>query len=125
VVSNRWGGSDASDASFGSFFNHPGVAIPASSGDAGYGVQYPASSHYVTAVGGTHLVAGGGARGWTETAWSGAGSGCSTLNTALSGQASAGTGWAEGGGAGLSGGGEPPTRAGGRVLRQRCLGWRE
>ena len=92
VVSNSWGGSDASDASFGSFFNHTGVAITASSGDAGYGVQYPASSHYVTAVGGTHLVAGGGSRGWTETAWSGAGSGCSTLNTALSGAASADTG---------------------------------
>jgi subtilase family serine protease len=92
VVSNSWGGSDASDASFGSFFNHPGVAITASSGDAGYGVEYPASSHFVTAVGGTHLVAGGGTRGWTETAWSGAGSGCSTFNTALSGAATADTG---------------------------------
>jgi subtilase family serine protease len=94
VVSNSWGGSDASDATYGSFFNHPGVAITVSSGDAGYGVEYPASSHYVTAVGGTHLVASGGTRGWTETAWSGAGSGCSTFNTALSGAAGAGTGCA-------------------------------
>ena len=94
VVSNSWGGSDASDATYGSFFNHPGVAITVSSGDAGYGVEYPASSHYVTAVGGTHLVVGGGTRGWTETAWSGAGSGCSTFNTALSGAAGAGTGCA-------------------------------
>jgi subtilase family serine protease len=94
VVSNSWGGSDASDATYGSFFNHPGVAITVSSGDAGYGVEYPASSHYVTAVGGTHLVAGGGTRGWTETAWSGAGSGCSTLNAALSGATGAGTGCA-------------------------------
>jgi subtilase family serine protease len=33
----------------------------------------------VIAVGGTHLVKDGSARGWTETAWSGAGSGCSTV----------------------------------------------
>jgi len=92
VISNSWGGSDASDATYGSFFNHPGIAITVSSGDNGYGVEYPASSQYVTGVGGTHLTAGGGTRGWTETAWSGAGSGCSTLNAAISGQASAGTG---------------------------------
>jgi subtilase family serine protease len=92
VVSNSWGGSDAADATYGAYFNHPGVAITVSSGDNGYGVEYPASSHYVTAVGGTTLTSGGGTRGWTETAWSGAGSGCSTLNTALSGAAGAGTG---------------------------------
>lgn len=92
VVSNSWGGSDASDATYGAFFNHPGTAITVSSGDAGYGVQYPASSHYVTAVGGTTLTAGGGTRGWTETAWSGAGSGCSAFNVALSGAASFDTG---------------------------------
>jgi subtilase family serine protease len=92
VISNSWGGSDAADSTYGSYFNHPGIAITVSTGDAGYGVEYPASSHYVTAVGGTHLTVGGGARGWTETAWSGAGSGCSTLNTALSGQASFNTG---------------------------------
>ncbi len=95
VISNSWGGSDASDSTYGSFFNHPGIAITVSSGDNGYGVEYPASSHYVTAVGGTHLTSGGGTRGWTETVWSGAGSGCSTLNTALSGQASVGTGCAK------------------------------
>ncbi len=92
VISNSWGGSDASDATYGSAFNHPGVAITVSSGDNGYGVEYPASSHYVTAVGGTTLTSGGGTRGWTETAWSGAGSGCSSFNTALSGAASFGTG---------------------------------
>jgi len=38
-------------------FNHPGVSIFASSGDSGSaaGAQYPASSFYVTAVGGTVL----------------------------------------------------------------------
>ena len=50
---------------------------------------------YVTAVGGTSLrTAAGNTRGWTETAWSGAGSGCSTFNTALSGAASFNTGCA-------------------------------
>ena len=36
-------------------FNHPGIAITVSSGDSGYGVEFPASSQYVTAVGGTTL----------------------------------------------------------------------
>jgi subtilase family serine protease len=95
VISNSWGGGDVSDSTYGSYFNHPGVAITVSSGDAGYGVEYPASSQYVTAVGGTHLVSGGGTRGWTETVWSGAGSGCSTLNSALSGASTFGTGCAK------------------------------
>ncbi|MFJ4844670.1 carboxypeptidase regulatory-like domain-containing protein [Streptomyces sp. NPDC088733] len=59
-------------------YNHPGVAMVASSGDYGYGVSYPAASPYVTAVGGTSLTADGGTdRGWSESAWDGAGSGCS------------------------------------------------
>jgi subtilase family serine protease len=95
VISNSYGGSDAADSTYGSYFNHPGVAITVSSGDNGYGVEYPASSHYVTAVGGTSLKRSTSTRGWTETVWSGAGSGCSTLNTALSGQASVGTGCAK------------------------------
>jgi subtilase family serine protease len=92
VVSNSYGGSDASDATYGTYFNHPGVAITVSSGDAGFGVEYPASSHYVTAVGGTSLVPAGNTRGWSETAWSGAGSGCSTLNAALTSAPSSLTG---------------------------------
>jgi subtilase family serine protease len=95
AISNSWGGSDAADSTYGAYFNHPGTAITVSSGDAGYGVEYPASSHYVTAVGGTTLSRSGGGRGFTETAWSGAGSGCSTLNAALTGAAGAGTGCAK------------------------------
>src|SRR2546430_1215187 len=61
-------------------FNHPGVAITVSTGDNGTGAAYPATSKYVTAVGGTSLSrAGTTTRGWTEKAWSGAGSGCSAL----------------------------------------------
>ncbi|WP_230209125.1 hypothetical protein [Nostocoides sp. HKS02] len=42
----------------------------------------------MTAVGGTSLFKDSSARGWSESAWSGAGSGCTTLNTAPSGQTS-------------------------------------
>ncbi|MFI8005205.1 carboxypeptidase regulatory-like domain-containing protein [Streptomyces sp. NPDC086010] len=59
-------------------YDRPGVAMVASSGDFGYGVTYPAASPHVTAVGGTSLTADGGTeRGWSETVWDGAGSGCS------------------------------------------------
>ena len=60
------------------YFNHPGVAITVSTGDSGYGVEFPASSQHVTAVGGTSLSTASNARGWTETAWNLAGSGCSS-----------------------------------------------
>ena len=60
-----------------SYYNHPGIVITASSGDDGFGVSYPASGKGVTAVGGTSLVRDGSPRGWSETAWNGAGSGCS------------------------------------------------
>jgi hypothetical protein len=82
-VSNSYGGSESSsDPIFDtSYFNHPGVAITVSSGDDGYGTEYPAASRYVTAVGGTRLSRAANARGWSESAWSGAGSGCSTYDT--------------------------------------------
>ncbi|HYT40138.1 MAG TPA: S8 family serine peptidase, partial [Acidimicrobiia bacterium] len=79
VISNSYGGSEFStETTWESHYNHPGVAITVSSGDNGYGVEFPAASRYVTAVGGTRLTrASTTPRGWTETAWSGAGSGCS------------------------------------------------
>jgi subtilase family serine protease len=58
-------------------YNHPGVPITASAGDEGYGVMFPASSEYVTAVGGTTLTRALGGRGWNETVWSETSSGCS------------------------------------------------
>jgi subtilase family serine protease len=80
VISNSYGGSEysteATDES--RYFNHPGVAITVSSGDAGFGVEFPAASRYVTAVGGTSLTRSSSARGFAESVWSGAGSGCST-----------------------------------------------
>jgi len=83
AISNSYGGADTSDASSGSFYNHPGIAVTASSGDNGFGVEFPASSLFVVAVGGTSLRRATNTRGWTETAWSGAGSGCSAFNTAV------------------------------------------
>jgi len=78
AVSNSYGGAeDSTILTADTHFDHPGIAVTASSGDSGYGVSWPASSQYVTAVGGTTLNKADNARGWTETAWSGSGSGCS------------------------------------------------
>jgi subtilase family serine protease len=86
-VSNSYGGPESSsDTTFDTrYYNHPGVAITASSGDGSYGVEYPAASRFVTAVGGTSLSTANNARGWTESVWNtsateGAGSGCSAVD---------------------------------------------
>jgi hypothetical protein len=77
-ISNSYGGDeDPSELTVESAYNLPGVAVTVSSGDSGYGVEFPAASRYVTAVGGTSLVKDSSTRGWSESAWSGAGSGCS------------------------------------------------
>lgn len=97
AVSNSYGGTETggSVALDQAYYNHPGIAITASTGDCGWNctgsyptdvvehVEYPAASPYVVAVGGTSLVQDGTTtRGWRETAWGnlsngGAGSGCS------------------------------------------------
>ena len=79
AISNSYGGGESGSSSYESFYNHPGIAVTVSSGDKGYGVQFPASSPHVTAVGGTSLTKASNSRGWSETAWSGAGSGCSVM----------------------------------------------
>ncbi|CAM5532784.1 putative Ig domain-containing protein [Streptomyces griseorubiginosus] len=87
VVSNSWGGSEASSQTSEdtSYFKHPGVAITVSAGDSAYGAEYPATSQYVTAVGGTALSTSSNSRGWTESVWKtssteGTGSGCSAYD---------------------------------------------
>jgi len=81
VVSNSWGSNEYSSetADSASYFDHPGVAVVASSGDSGYGVEFPAASPDVTAVGGTSLTQlnNTGTRDGSETVWSGTGAGCS------------------------------------------------
>jgi hypothetical protein len=87
VISNSYGGPEGGPGpDFNSSYNHPGVAVTASAGDNGYddqqsspqGAESPATSQFVTAVGGTSLrQAPGTTRGWTESAWVDGGSGCS------------------------------------------------
>jgi subtilase family serine protease len=91
AISNSYGEAEsAGQVANDAHFNHPGVAITVSSGDSGYGVSYPAASQYVTAVGGTTLTKATNARGWTETVWSGSGSGCSAYDPKPSWQHDAG-----------------------------------
>jgi hypothetical protein len=68
-VSDSWGG--AGDVTLNHYFNHPGVAITVAAGDDGLGTYYPASTQFVTSVGGTTLVrAKRTARGWSDRVWS-------------------------------------------------------
>jgi subtilase family serine protease len=79
AISNSYGaGEFLGETSYESYYNHPRIAVTASSGDGGYGVEFPAASRYVVAVGGTSLTTSATTRGWSESAWSGAGSGCSS-----------------------------------------------
>lgn len=99
-VSNSYGGSiSSSDPSFdSSYFKHPGTVITASTGDSAYGPEYPASSEYVTAVGGTALHRDPSTtRGWTESVWltnatEGGSSGCDTYQSKPSFQQGVDTG---------------------------------
>jgi subtilase family serine protease len=77
VISNSYGGAESGSQTYEASYNHPGVAVTASTGDSGYGAAFPATSPHVIAVGGTSLVTAGNARGWSETAWVDGGSGCS------------------------------------------------
>jgi subtilase family serine protease len=85
AISNSYGGKEFSgETTYESHYDHPGIAITVSSGDNGYGVEYPAASQWVTAVGGTSLTqttSSSGPATYSETAWSGAGSGCSAYIT--------------------------------------------
>lgn len=81
AISNSYGGSDGANQSA---YDHKGIAITASTGDSGYQRgSAPADFTRVIAIGGTSLYqGGGGSRGYHETAWNGAGSGCSNVNKA-------------------------------------------
>jgi hypothetical protein len=81
VVSNSYGyrGTPKGRQALSVFYDHPGVPITVSSGDGGYNSpanEIPAAYETVTAVGGTSLFRSSDARGFRETAWGGAGSGC-------------------------------------------------
>ena len=94
-VSNSWSSSEsASQTQSDSHWQKGGVLFAFATGDNGYngGTQYPASSSYTLAVGGTSLSRSSSTRGWSESAWSGAGSGCSAYETASTWQKTVTTG---------------------------------
>ncbi len=86
VVTNSYGGSEfnteTSDNGTYSYSTSGGnTAITAATGDSGYGVEFPAASPDLTAVGGTTLTYTGTGSSLTwnpQSVWSGAGAGCST-----------------------------------------------
>jgi hypothetical protein len=89
-ISNSYSGGE--NAGLAGAYNHPGIAITASSGDGGFagGAGSPSDYSTVIAVGGTSLVHANNARGWTESAWTGGGSACSSVISKPSWQQDAG-----------------------------------
>lgn len=79
IASNSWicyGSFNCGDSNFPNYFNTPGVAYLASSGDASYGnIGGPSVLSSVIAIGGTQLAKT--STRYTETVWDGAGAGCS------------------------------------------------
>ena len=77
VVSMSWGGSEFSgETSYDSaYFDQPGVAFVASSGDSGAPIAWPAASPNVLSVGGTALTIGQGNVWSSEVGWSDSGGG--------------------------------------------------
>jgi hypothetical protein len=83
-VSNSWsgaytaaagglGGDFPGESAYDNYLNHPGVAIVFASGDYGYGASWPASSQFVTSVGGTFL-SQNSSGDWTSAVWNDNGS---------------------------------------------------
>jgi hypothetical protein len=82
AVTNSYGGGEfRGESSYNGYYSGTsGTAMTAATGDNGYGVEFPAASPGLTAVGGTSLSYSGSGTGLTwqpQTVWSGAGSGCS------------------------------------------------
>jgi len=89
VISMSFGGSEfSSESSNDTHFAVNGVTFTASSGDSGSGVEYPAASTDVVAVGGTTLNIDSAGNYISETAWSGSGGGQSAFEVEPSYQAS-------------------------------------
>jgi subtilase family protein len=78
ITSNSWGcygSSDCGDSNFGNYFDTPGIAYLAATGDAGDAyIAGPSALATVIAVGGTQLALSGSK--YSESIWDGAGAGC-------------------------------------------------
>ncbi|MFF3515829.1 S8 family serine peptidase [Streptomyces sp. NPDC002573] len=89
-ISNSWtlGSEYPQEVGDNAAWDNPGGAVTFATGDWGFagiggaGVGYPATASNVVAVGGTSLYPASNQRGWTESAWSGSGSGCSAYEPA-------------------------------------------
>jgi subtilase family serine protease len=79
-VNNSWGSPEIGlvDKLFDPVFSKA-IPITVATGDDGFGVQWPSSNPFVTAVGGTTLQVDASGNRLSETAWSGTGSGCSSF----------------------------------------------
>jgi subtilase family serine protease len=87
-ISMSFGGTEfPTELSSDSHFNHPGVSFFASAGDSAGQVLYPATSPYVTAVGGTSISLDAAGNRISEVAWSDSGGGLSNYETRPSYQA--------------------------------------
>jgi subtilase family serine protease len=80
-VSDSWMSNGPVGTLSASDFVYPGVATLAAAGDSGWdtgntNTAWPAGLTGVNAIGGTDLNSSTAARGFTESAWSGTGSGC-------------------------------------------------
>lgn len=94
AVTNSYGGSEfSSETAYDGTYSASGSsAVTAASGDSGYGVEYPAASPDLTAVGGTSLryIGSGSGISWSQSVWSGAGAGCSLYEPMPTWQAGSG-----------------------------------
>lgn len=82
AITNSYGGSESSSetSSNSTYSAGASTAITAATGDSAYGVEFPAASPNLTAVGGTSLHytgSGAGIQWQAQTVWADSGSGCS------------------------------------------------
>ncbi len=94
AISNSYGGSESSSevSTCSTYYQYTNVAVTASSGDSGLGVEVPAACPYVTGVGGTTLQTNGTETAWNTSSTEGAGGGCSAYIAKPSWQSSSVTG---------------------------------
>jgi subtilase family serine protease len=128
VISDSWGEDEPADAATqeSTYFGPASTtaSIFVASGDSGYtgtASDYPSVSAFVTAVGGTTLARTQSARGWSENAWSGAGSSCAKAIAKPDFQGSVATGCSNRAAADVSAVGDPATPV--AVFNAGAGGW--
>jgi subtilase family serine protease len=81
-------GEFSGQSSYDPYFIKSGVSFFASTGDSGPGVEFPAVSQYVLAVGGTSIATDSNGNFVSETGWSLGGGGCSQYSSPSTAQES-------------------------------------